>query len=68
MCDTEHQYITYVQRGEASSEAGKTDGEVCSNSVEWSEEVEVHQNPEVFPPGGILTLTELLAGEFLTWS
>ena len=37
-------------------------------SVEWSEEVEVHQNPEVFPPGGILTLTELLAGEFLTWS
>ena len=37
-------------------------------SVEWSGEVEVHQNPEVFPPGGILTLTELLVGEFLTWS
>ena len=36
--------------------------------IVWSEEVEVHQNPEVFPPGGILTLTELLAGEFLTWS
>ena len=31
-------------------------------------EVQVHQNPEVFPPGGILTLTELLVGEFLTWS
>ena len=43
-------------------EAGKTDGEVSVM------EVQVHQNPEVFPPGGILTLTELLVGEFLTWS
>ena len=53
--------IHYVQ-GTGYKQAGKTGGEVSVM------EDQVHQNPEVFPPGGILTLTELLVGEFLTWS
>ena len=35
-------------------------------SVVLSRRLYVHQNPVVLPPGGILTLTELRLGEFLT--
>ena len=53
-----HCYITYVQAGKLGRRTVK--GIMVEDQL--------HQNPEVFPPGGILTLTELLAGEFLTWS
>ena len=38
----------------------------CVVSSVVTETLAVHQKPVVLPPGGILTLTELRLGEFLT--